>query len=315
MKNQKLLPSIALILLLTALNSIFYTQALLAANEDIKLDPNAELENGKISVDPEGSYNRDIQIGGEENGATINPDAKLENGEISIDPKIDYKKAQKYLTDKVVSYISGKIKVPNFLTELYQDFQTISGDISTFLSERNIKISQGDIGLPNIQEAKVIFSANEELDKVSDLFGTQTNSTFSNKDKLLQQYLKDLSQEYAENSALSLEGQSKIEQKIATVDATVEQSLALSDDSSGQDVSQNILRNISNQLSLQQQIDAMGIFEMQEDKIARNLNLQMNSESLSEISQQTTLKTRENIAANREHLRSIYAITIPGKRD
>ncbi|MDJ0570873.1 MAG: hypothetical protein QNJ53_17760 [Pleurocapsa sp. MO_192.B19] len=219
------------------------------------------------------------------------------------------------LGDQVIDFVGDNIQVTDFLTDIFQDFQSVVGDIQTFLSERGIEVTLGDLGLPSLEEAKAIFTEDAELDKLSDLFGSQTGSTFDNRDKLLEQYLRDISEEYSSNSALSEEGQEKITEKISIANSTAETSLTLADDSSTQDVSQNILRNISNQLSLQQQIDAMAMFEMQEDKIGKSLSLQMNSEALTEISKQTTRSQRESIAANRDYLGSIFEITIPGKRD
>lgn len=219
------------------------------------------------------------------------------------------------LAQQAFNFLGNNIEVPNFINDIFQDFNSIVGEISTFLNEVGIEVPIGEIGLPDVEQAKDIFAEDEELDPLSDLYGTQTGTTFANKDKLLQQYLRDLSEEYSENSALSSEGQEKIQKDISIASETAEASLNLAEDSSGQDVSQNILRNISNQLSLQEQMDAMAMIEMEEDKVGNSLELQMNSEALTEISKQTTRAERESIAANRYYLGSIFEITIPGKRD
>ena len=207
------------------------------------------------------------------------------------------------------------ISIPSSLVELFEDIKTIVGDIETFLSERGIEISHGEIGLPDLEAARSVFAEDEQLDEFSDLFGTQTGSTFANRDKLLQQYLRDLSQEYAENSVLSQPGQEKIAQKVTSSQETALSSIELSEDSATQDVSQNILRNISRQLSLQQQIDAMHIFELQEAKIARNLQLEMDAELLSELSQSTTRQEREYISTNKTILNGMPYVIMPTERE
>ena len=206
------------------------------------------------------------------------------------------------------------IQVPDFITEFIQDIQAIVGQIETFLGEEGIEVAQGQIGLPDIEEAKMVFAENPELDKFSDLFGTQTGSTFVNQDKLLQQYLKDLAQEYAENSSLSQEGQEKIAQKVENTDEIVQSSLELSDNSSQQDVSQNILRNISNQLSLQQQIDGLNILEAQEAKVANSLQIEMTSELLNEVSKSNTLNQRQYTSTNKTITNGLPFIMIPTER-
>ena len=206
------------------------------------------------------------------------------------------------------------IQVPALINEFIQDIQAIVGQIETFLDEQGIEVSQGQIGLPDIEEAKIIFAENPELDKFSDLFGTQTGSTFVNQDKLLQQYLKDLAQKYAENSSLSKQGQKKIAQKVENTNKIIQSSLKLAENSSKQDVSQNILRNISNQLSLQQQIDGLNILEAQEAKVANSLQIEMTSELLSEVSKSNTLSQRQYTSTNKTITNGLPFIIIPTER-
>jgi hypothetical protein len=207
------------------------------------------------------------------------------------------------------------LQIPNFIDDFIQDVQAIVGEIETFLSQQGIEVSSGEIGLPDIEEAKIVFAQNLELDEFSDLFGTQTGSTFVNQDKLLQQYLRDLSQEYAENTSLSQQGQEKIAQKVENTNAIVQSSIELSDDSSTQDVSQNILRNISGQLSLQQQIDGLGILEAQEKKVSDSLQIEMTSELLTEMSQSNTLNQRQYTSTNKTITNGMPFIMIPTERE
>lgn len=207
------------------------------------------------------------------------------------------------------------IPLPDFISDFIQDIRLVVGDIETFLSEAGIAVNTGEIGLPDLERAKILFDENLELDEFSDLFSTQTGSTFANREKLLQQYLKDVSQEYAENSILSESGQAKIAEKIAEVNETAQRSNTLSGNSSGQDVSQNILRNVSEQLSLQQQTDAMNIFELQEAKVANGLQLEMTSELLTEISKSTTFNQRQYAATNKIILNATPYIMMPSERE
>ncbi|MGL5836209.1 MAG: hypothetical protein ACRC1Z_23690 [Waterburya sp.] len=207
------------------------------------------------------------------------------------------------------------LQIPDFITEFIQDVQAIAGEIETFLDQQGVEVAQGEIGLPDIESAKIVFAENAELDEMSDLFGTQTGSTFVNQDKLLQQYLRNLSQEFAENSSLSQPGQEKIAQKVETTNEIVQSSIALADDSSNQDVSQNILRNISNQLSLQQQIDSLNILEAQEAKIANSLQIEMSSELLTEMSKSNTLNQRQYTATNKTITNAMPYLMVPTERE
>ena len=243
----------------------------------------------------------------------------LSTGAIVTQPQIaaaqaDSDALKKLVAGEVTDFITS-IPIPDFITDIFQDFHSIVGSLQTFLSKRGVEIETGEIGLPDIEQAEILFTEDASLDRLSDLYGSQTGSTFANKDKLLEQYIRELSREYSENSALSLEGQEIIDEKITSAYETTKTSNELSADSQTQDVSQNILRNISGQLNLQQQLDYMAFFETQEDKVARSLQLELNSEALTEISRQTTRNEREAFAANRDALDSIYSITIPGQRD
>ncbi|WP_036486852.1 hypothetical protein [Myxosarcina sp. GI1] len=220
--------------------------------------------------------------------------------------------AQSFVEDSETEFSIERI-IGGIFTDLFRRFDLIVGQIDTFLEDKGIEIQKGALGIPDIAEAKIVFDENADLDKYGDMFGTQTGSTQGIKDKLLQQYLRELAQEYSENSGLSNEGQEKIAEKIEVAAASVETSETLARDSTNQDVSQNILRNISNQLSLQQQIDNAIVFEMQESKVSRGLELQMNSETLSEISKQTTRAERENLAGIRSSLSQNLLISLPGQ--
>lgn len=207
------------------------------------------------------------------------------------------------------------IQIPDSIEDFIEDIENIIGDIETFLSRQGIEIENGEIGLPDIEQAKVIFESDPQLDEYSDLFGSQTGSTFSNRDKLLQQYLRDYSQQYAENTVLSQEGQEKIAEKMNTIDEIVANSIELAEDSAGQDVSQNILRNLSSQETWGHQLDALILFELQESKINRSLQLEMTSEFLTETSKSTTRAEREYISTNKTILNGMPFVILPRERN
>lgn len=229
----------------------------------------------------------------------------------SIDDEIS--EIENDIEDEINDFLDDTIdSIIGPIAGVFNDLAGIVGEIETFL-DGEADVDEGALGIPDLESAKVIFTENEDLNRMSDLFGSQTTSTVALKDKLFQQYIRELSQEYSENNSLSEEGQEKIAQKIEIAAQTVEASAQLANDSSSQDVSQNILRNISNQLSLQQEIDNMLLFEMQEDKIGQGLNLQMSAEALSEVSKQTTREERQHLSQIRASLSQNLLISLPGQ--
>lgn len=186
--------------------------------------------------------------------------------------------------------------LPEPIADLFKDIANIVGQVNTFLSELGIEVNLGELGLPDIEQAIELFEQDNQIDIASDVFGTQTGSTVINDDSLRKQYLKDLGNEYAQNSTLSEEGQQNTAQQIELSQETAEISNQYAQDSNGQDVSQNILRNISNQIALQQQLDNMSYFGQQEDKISRSLMLAIQGESVVALDKLTTTRDREAIS-------------------
>lgn len=183
--------------------------------------------------------------------------------------------------------------LPEPIADLFKDITNIVGQVETFLSELGIEVSPGDLGLPDILQAIELFESDNQIDIASDVFGTQTGSTKVIDDSLYKQYLKDMANQYAQNSTLSEEGQKNTTQQLEIAGQTAQISNLYAEDSNGQDVSQNILRNISNQLALQQQLDNMNYFGQTEDKVARSLMLSMHGESLVALDKLTTTRDRE----------------------
>jgi hypothetical protein len=206
-----------------------------------------------------------------------------------------------------------EVSLPNPISDLYQEFQQIVGVVDTFLADLGIEVDTGDLGIPDIEQAAELFEEDNQIDVAGDVFGTQTGGTITSKEKLLQQYQKELSSEYARNTALSTEGQQKIADKVELAGDTVEASQELASDSDSQDVSQNILRNISRQAALQQQLDNMILFELQEDKVSRALNAEMQGQSLLELSRQSTRSERETENLYKTGLYNQGLISIPGQ--
>lgn len=187
------------------------------------------------------------------------------------------------------------------------------GQFTTFLSELGIEVPIGDLGLPDTEEAKKVFEEENQIDVTSDVFGTQTGSTKVTSKSLYKQYLKDVSNQYAQNTTLSNDGQKKTSEQIQLAGETAEISLQYAEDSNKQDVTQNIMRNISNQLALQQQLSNMSYVGLQEDKIARSLMVSMQGENLVALDKITTARDREvlnNLKSSTYHQGLLY---IPGQ--
>jgi len=235
---------------------------------------------------------------------------------LEVDPEFDTGSLTNSIRDRILGFFGGLLDdlgANTFLTELHQELDTISGSINTSLGSLGLEAEAGKLGLPNVQEVKQLLSTDTVLGELNDVLGGQTGTTYSNREKLYQQYLREYAQEYSENSALSLEGQSKIEAKIDSAASSAEQSLTIADDSSVQDISQNIMRNISNQLALDQQANVMTISAMQDAKVDRALGLQINSEALAEISKQNMSRERQQTGLNAASLNTFYMISIPGE--
>ena len=183
------------------------------------------------------------------------------------------------------------------VAEIFREINRIVGQVETFLSELGIEVDIGELNLPDIEEAIELFEQDNQIDIASDVFGSQTGSTVVIDDFLHNQYLKDLGNEFAQNSTLSEEGQEITAEQIEISQETALISNEFAQDSNTQDVSQNILRNISNQLALQQQIANMSYFNLTEDKIARSLIVSMQGESLVALDKITTTRDRETAIA------------------
>ena len=231
---------------------------------------------------------------------------------LNIDPEVDLGSILKTVKQKIVDFALEQLGVERFLTELHSSMPSLTGNITTFLDGYGITISKGKLGIPNVQEARLLFDENTDLGVLNDNLGGQTGATYSNREKLYQEYLQQLSEEYSNNTALSLEGQSKIEAKIDSATSSAEQSLTIAEDSNGQDVSQNILRNISNQFALDQQVNVMKISDMQSEKVDRSLALQMQSQALKEISGSNARELRDSTASNNAVISTLGLITFPG---
>ena len=187
--------------------------------------------------------------------------------------------------------------LPPAVAEIFREINRIIGQVETFLSELGIEVDIGELNLPDIEQAIELFESDNQIDIASDVFGTQTGSTVIIDDALYKQYLKDLGNEYAQNSTLSEEGQEITAQQIEISQETTILSSEFARDSNAQDVSQNILRNISNQIALQQQLANMSYFGLTEDKIARSLIVSMQGESLVALDKITTARDRETAIA------------------
>lgn len=245
---------------------------------------------------------------------TVKKWTKIPSATFKIDTSIDTKRIFNYAKDKVFKFIADQINADGYISQLHQDLSSIVGEIQTFLDPLGIDIEVGNVGLPNIQQVKVALNEATVLEEIDNIFNTQTGSSYSNKERLYQQYLSSLASNYSENSSLSLAGQSKLEAKIDSAISASEQSLSIAKDSSSQDVSQNILRNISNQLALDQQLNAMEISEYQDDKINSSLSTMLTSEVLNEMQKSNVYNERYINASNSLGYNSSLLISIPGNK-
>ena len=207
----------------------------------------------------------------------------------------------------------GENLLPEPIADLFRDITKIVGQIDTFLSVLGLEVDFGELGLPDLEQADELFKQDNQIDIASDVFGTQTGSTVVIEDSLRKQYLKDLGNEYAQNSTLSEAGQENTAEQITLAQETAEISNQYAQDSNGQDVSQNILRNISNQIALQQQLDNMKYFGQQEDKIARSLMLAIQGESVVALDKITTSRDREAISIFKAGTYHQGLLTIPAQ--
>ncbi len=213
--------------------------------------------------------------------------------------------------EEVFNRVGGILPQP--IADLFRDIVNIVGRVNTFLAELGLEVDIGVLGLPDISEAIEVFKENNQIDIAGDVFGTQTGSTVVLSDSLYKQYLKDLGREYAQNSTLSKEGQEKTSEQIRLAAETAEISSSFAQDSNQQDVSQNILRNISNQLALLQQLDNISFFGLQEDKIARSLELSIAGETVVAIDRLTTIRDREASSLLKASTYHQGLISIPGQ--
>jgi hypothetical protein len=292
--------------------------------EDIEpnFDPNADVtidENAvNYDVNPNFEYSPDIQVGGEQNSVILEPSAELRDGRLSVDARFDPSQAINSLKTKAIDsikdFVLDNLGAGDFITKVNQDLSLLTGDIKTFLGLDAQEVNTGDLGIPNVQEARIRFNNDTELSKLDDILGTQTGTTYGIRNDLYQQYLRDLTQGYSENSALSNAGQSKINLKIQSVNAAAEQSMKIAEDSTDQDISQNLFRNLSNQMAIEQQTDAIALGEMEDAKIDRSLNLQLNSEILRELSESNTSSERETSSLNNAAESSFILVNIPGQK-
>jgi hypothetical protein len=291
-------------------------------NTETDFEPNVDLEVNENNIDldanPDFEFSPETRIGGED-GVVLEPSVELRDGNLSVDAKFDPSQAIDSLKDQakdaLVDFVLDDLGAGDFITEVNQELSVIAGDFKTFLGfGGGQEVETGDLGIPNVQQARIIFNEDPNLSRFDDILGTQTGTTYNSRDKLYQQYLRDLAQGYTENSALSQAGQTKINLKIDAANASAEQSINIAEDSTNQDVSQNLLRNLSNQNAIEQQTAAITISEMQDAKIDRSLGLQLESENLKELSESNTRAERASAATSSLAENSYFLITIPGNK-
>ena len=289
----------SIILLIISIFNISYIENVTAQDQVWTEIPNTDIEIGVDTINNKGKVWNEI------------PTSELQ---VDVDTNLSKEKIVDFVKNKVIDFISKKLNAEKYITQLHQDLSAVVGDINTYLDDIGITVKTGKLGIPNLQEAKIIFDEEVILGELNDVVGSQTGSTYSSREKFYQQYLRSLTQEYSENTALSLQGQSKLEAKVDSATSSAEQSLTIADDSSNQDISQNILRNISNQLALDQQTNAMTIADMQDAKIDRSLGLQLDSEILMESSRANMREERIGTATNLAAQQSLFMISIPGQQ-
>lgn len=177
----------------------------------------------------------------------------------------------------------------------------------------SVEITTGALGLP---DPKVIEEEinNAQSSPFEEAIGTKTGGDGSPVIKLdlVTQFERNLTDEVANQTALTEDGQQKLRENAEAATTALETSQELAADSQGQDVSQNILRNISGQLAAQQQTGSLTTIDNQlraRDDALRN---KMLVDAVRELQGERIQDRRETSSAYSDAITQGAQLILPG---
>jgi hypothetical protein len=176
-----------------------------------------------------------------------------------------------------------------------------------------VEIQTGALGLPDAKQIEAEIN-NARPSAFEEIAGSKTGGEGSPVIKLdlVTQFERNLTDEVADQTALTEEGQQKLRENAEAATAALEGSQQLAADSESQDVSQNILRNISGQLALQQQTGTLTTVDNQlraRDDALRN---KMLVDAVRELQGDRIQDRREDAAAYSDAITQGAQIILPG---
>lgn len=180
--------------------------------------------------------------------------------------------------------------------------------------EGEVAIEPGPLGLPSpeVIEEEIQNAQSSGFEEVAAALTGGDGSPVVKMD-LVTQFESELTDEVANATALTEEGQQKLLENTEAAVATLEASQELATDSEEQDVSQNILRNISSQLAMAQQTGTLDTIDRQlqrRDSALRNITL---ANAVRELQGSRIQDRRETAAAYSDAITQGGQLILPGK--
>jgi hypothetical protein len=151
------------------------------------------------------------------------------------------------------------IDLPDIFEDPLGGLNLPGGDDSDSNGGNNtVEISTGALGLPDPKQIEQEIAA-AQPSAFEEVSATKTGGSGSPviKRDLVTQFERELTDEVADQTALTQAGQQKLRDNAAAAKQSLATSQTLAADSEQQDVSQNILRNLSTQLAAQQQTSTL----------------------------------------------------------
>jgi len=204
-----------------------------------------------------------------------------------------------------------------FNLDLFDIFEDPLGGLSTSgeggAGGNTVEISTGALGLPDPKQIEQEIE-NAQPSAFEEVAATKTGGSGSPviKRDLVTQFEREMTDEVADQTALTEEGQQKLRENAEAAKTALETSQELAADSEGQDVSQNILRNLSAQIAAQQQtstLDTVGQQLRARDDALRN---KMLVDAVRELQGDRIQDRRETAAAYSDSILQGGQIIMPG---
>ena len=176
-----------------------------------------------------------------------------------------------------------------------------------------VEISTGALGLPDPKQFEQEIE-NVQTSAFEEVAATQTGGDGSPviKRDLVTQFERSMTDEVADQTALTEEGQQKLRDNAEAAKTALETSQQLAANSEEQDVSQNILRNLSAQIATQQQTNSLNTVGQQlrvRDDALRN---KMLVDAVRELQGDRIQDRRETAAAYSDTIVQGGQIILPG---